>query len=187
MIEFFHSWVLKPELLAGWLQAGAAIAALAISCWAVLWTSASSRRRDRLELRGLAVAVFPEIMMLKASIPEIRKDLADIPRRYKGLVGQSIAAELQMRTSIPLPPMMERNVDKLFLLGEVAGPSCLHLVRLIMQYNSTIDGIAAHVAVMNAEQWVEAVRQIDDHLKLLDGVVAKCENEVKPIHDAIKG
>jgi short-subunit dehydrogenase len=30
MMEFLHSWVLKPEYLPAWLQAGAAIVALAL-------------------------------------------------------------------------------------------------------------------------------------------------------------
>ncbi|MGJ5180810.1 hypothetical protein ACQR16_26615 [Bradyrhizobium oligotrophicum] len=187
MTEFLDKWILKPELLAGWLQALAAIIALAISAWAVVWSSASSRRRDRLEPRGLAVAVFPEILMLKVSVQQVRDCLVEFKQRYSGLVGQSIAAELQGKASIAIPPMLDRNIDKLFLLGDLAGPSCLHLVRLIMQYNDTVGRMAAFFVTLNAEQWVEAVGQLDAHLELLDQVIAKCEHEVLKIHDAIKG
>jgi len=43
------------------------------------------------------------------------------------------------------------------------------------------------VATLNAEQWVEAVGHLDEHIALLEGVIGKCEHEVRPIHDAIKG
>jgi hypothetical protein len=83
--------------------------------------------------------------------------------------------------------MMERNTDKLFILGELAGPSCLHLVRLLIQYNVFVEEIAARVATLNAEQWVEAAGHLEAHLTLLDQVIDKCEHEVKPIHDSVKG
>ncbi|GLH77041.1 hypothetical protein SSBR45G_19490 [Bradyrhizobium sp. SSBR45G] len=187
MTEFLDKWVLKPELISGWLQALAAIIALGVSTWAVFWTTAASRRRDRLESRGLAVAVFPEILMLKAIIQQIRDSITDLKARYGNLVGQSIAAELQNRTAISIPPMLERNIDKLFLLGDLAGPSCLHLVRLIMQYNDIVARMAVLVATMNAEQWGGALVQLQAHLQLLDQIIANCEHEVQKIHDAIKG
>jgi len=187
MKAFLDEWILKPDYLPAWLQAAAAIVALGISAWAVWWTSAATRRRDRLELRGVAVAVYPEILMLKVSTKQVREGVAEIKKRYGTLVGQSVAASLQMTASIQVPPMIERNIDKLFILGDLAGPSCLHLVRLLLQYNTAVDGIVSHVVTLNAEQWVEAVGHLEEHLVLLDGVIDKCEHEVRPIHDAIKG
>jgi hypothetical protein len=125
-MSFLNNWIAKPEYLPAWLQAVAAVVALGISVWAVWWTGATGRRRDRLELRGLAVAVFPEIVMLKTSVQNVRDNLLSIKKRYAGQVGQSVGAVLQLSAPIQVPPMMERNTDKLFLLGEAAGPSCLH-------------------------------------------------------------
>lgn len=78
MTAFLNDWIIKPEYLPAWLQAAAAIVALGLSGWAVWWTSAAARRRDRLELRGLAVAVYPEIRMLKASTQQVREGIAEI-------------------------------------------------------------------------------------------------------------
>jgi hypothetical protein len=83
--------------------------------------------------------------------------------------------------------MLERNTDKLFILGDVAGPSCVHLVSLILQYNDAAENIVSHVVAMNAEQWPEAVSHLEEHLALLDKVIEKCEPEVRPIHDAVHG
>jgi hypothetical protein len=83
--------------------------------------------------------------------------------------------------------MLERNTDRLFILGDDAGPSCLQLVRLLLQYNATAERLVSRVMMLNAEQWVKAVDQLEDHLALLDNVIEKCEREVRPLHDAIKG
>jgi hypothetical protein len=187
MMSFLDNWVLKPDYLPAWLQAAAATVALVISVWAVLWTSAATRRRERLELRGVAVAIYPEIAMLKVTTQNVRLGIAALRERYGNLIGQSVAASLELTTIIQVPPMLERNIDRLFILGDVAGPSCLHLVRFIMQYNATAERIIAHVATLNAEQWLEAVGHIEQHLGLLDKVIEKCEREVKPIHDSVKG
>lgn len=170
-----------------WLQAFAAIVALGISVWAGVRSTAIVRRRDRLELRGLAVAVYPEIVMLKTSVQNVRDGLLALKARDKNLVGQSVAASVQLTAQIQIPPMLDRNIDKLFILGELAGPSCLHLVRLLIQHNVAVDAIASRMMMLNAEQWIEAVDQLEDHLTLLDNVIAKCEHEVQPIHDSIKG
>jgi hypothetical protein len=107
--------------------------------------------------------------------------------RDGNLFGQQVAASLQLTATIPVPPMMERNIDKLFILGDVAGPSCVHLVRLLFQYNATIESVAVRMGALNPEQWIEAVSHLEQHLTLLDQVIQKCEHEVRPIHDAVSG
>jgi hypothetical protein len=76
VMAFLKEWVFEPAYLPAWLQAAAAIVALAISVWAVWWTGAVARRRDRLEIRGIAVAVYPEIEMLKISTQNVRHGVA---------------------------------------------------------------------------------------------------------------
>ena len=184
---FLSEWVLQPQYLTAWLQAAAAVVALCISVWAVWWQGADARRRNRLELRALAVAIYPEIEMLKVSIQGVRKEIISIKARYGNFVGQSVAGTLQVAAYIPTPPMIERNIDKLFILGDVAGPSCVHLVRLLLQYSDTVQMISQHIVMMNADQWTEAIDQLEQHLALLDSVIGKCEHEIRPIHDSIKG
>jgi hypothetical protein len=182
-LNFLNDWILKPDLLPAWLQAGAAVVALGLGVWSVRAASASQRRRDRLELRGLAVAIYPELCMLPTIIQNVRDGLSRLPIQDGD---QSFPANVHLTAPIELTPMLERNIDKLFLLGEIAGPSCLQLVRLIMQYNSTAQAIASASIVMNAAQKREALSKIADHLSLLDKVVTKCEHEVRPVHESIK-
>jgi hypothetical protein len=182
-MSFFSEWIFKPELLPAWLQAGAAVVALGLGVWSVRAAGAAQRRRDRLELRGLAVAIYPELCMLPTVVQNVRDNLS----RLQTVDGdQSFPASVQLTAPIELPPMLERNIDKLFLLGDIAGPSCLHLVRLLFQYNSTVQAIASATMMMSASQRREALGHITQHLTLIDQVIAKCEHEVQPIHDSVK-
>lgn len=87
---------------------------------------------------------------------------------------------------IPVPPMLDRNTDRLYVLGKAAGPSCLQLVSILMQYNTFIDEVGARIVTLNADQWGEFVKQADDHLKLVGHVIAKCEHEVKTIYSVVE-
>lgn len=63
-------------------------------------------------------------------------------------------------------------------MGDVAGPSCLELVRVLLLYNAQAGSIASRIAGMNAHQWTEAIGHLDHHLTSLDDVVAKCKHEL---------
>jgi hypothetical protein len=184
MIEsVLNQWVLQPQYLTAWLQAVAAIVALGISAWSVQRQGAAERRRYRQEMDTLAVAVYPEIAMLKITIQTVRERITKLKETNAGLTGQSIGATFQAASYIPIPPMLERNIDKLFILGDVAGPTCIQLSRLIIQYNATVETITQRILTLNADQWITAIQQVYEHLALLDKVVDKADHEVRPIHD----
>jgi hypothetical protein len=184
-------WISIKSLLAApsftsWLQAFAAIVAIGISVLSLLRGSAADRRRERLQRQGIAVAIYPELLKLQVLIQNTREALAKLKVNPDHLVGQSIAADLLNSSTLTLPSMLERNIDKLFMLG-VPGVVCLQLVNIIWQHNVLANDIAARVAIMNAQQWPEAIAHLEQHLHLLDTIVGKCAHEVKPLHDSVKG
>ncbi len=46
IVTFLDAWVLKPEYLPAWLQAGAAVVALGLGVWSVRASGAAQRRHD---------------------------------------------------------------------------------------------------------------------------------------------
>jgi hypothetical protein len=72
----FHTWfpalLAQPEL-ANWLQAFAAVLALGISVWAAWRAGAADRKRDRLQARGITVAIDPELLKLQVTVDYIKK------------------------------------------------------------------------------------------------------------------
>jgi hypothetical protein len=184
--SILHEWVLQPQYLTAWLQALASIVALGISAWAVLRQRAIERRRDRRELNTLAVAIYPEIEM-PISVQTVRERLTKLKATDVKLVGQSIGAALQASAYVAMPPMIERNIDRLYILGDIAGPTCIHLARIIIQYNFTEGRLVQPVLNLNANQWTIAVQEIFNHLDLLDKVIDESDREVRPIHDKVSG
>jgi len=168
------------------LQAFAAITALGISVWAALRVGAAERRRYRVQTLSIAVAIYPEILKLEVILKDTSERLGNIVSAHAGkLVGQSVGALIHSQ-QIAIPPMLERNVDRLFMLGEEAGPSCLELVNVLLQYNEFVEAIAGRSMMMDANQWAEGVHELQEHLRSLEGVLAKCERDVGPLHGTIK-
>jgi len=181
-----HDWVLQPQLLPAWLSGVAAVVALGIGVWSVARTGAVERRRDLLQSRNIGVAIYPALLRLPLEIQNARKDLTAV-RAAQNFPGQSVAASIQGAARIGLPSAIERNIDSLFMLGDLPGAACQQLVTVIEQHNDMVDAIAQRMMVMGPGQWAEGVDHLQNSLTLLDQVVAKCESEVKVIHDAVKG
>ena len=149
---------------------------------------AAMSARDRLHAQGIAVAIYPELLKLPTVCESTREYLDQVTAQLaENQPGQFVAGNLQLSASIMMPPMLGRNIDLLFMLGETAGPACLQLVGLMLQYDALLQDITARMMMLSAGQWAEGVRHLQEHLFLLDTVVAKCEREVRPIHDAISG
>jgi hypothetical protein len=144
--------------------------------------------RDRLQAHGIAVAIYPELLKLPQVIEGKQKYLDQVVAQLSGKQpGQFVAGHLQIPAAIALPPMLNRNCDLLFVLGEAAGPECLQLVSLILQYQERLETTAAGMMMLNAVDWVEGIRGLQELLGVLTGVVARCEQEVRPIYEGVSG
>jgi hypothetical protein len=185
--EFFAwLWATFGNLdVASWLQAFAALVALFISVWATLRVGALERRRDRLQARGIAAAIYPELLKLSISVEYTRNGLEGYKAKFGNLVGQSVADTIQQLATIPIPPMIERNTDKLYLLGGAAGSVNLHLVSSLFDYNGLVQSLTAQIATMNAEEWTtNVIPKMTKGADFIGEVVQTCTQEVKPIYDA---
>jgi hypothetical protein len=92
------------------------------------------RRRGRLQVHGIGVVVYLEILKLDEVVHTTKKQLIALTTQFGSLAGQSIAASVIETAHIDLPAMIDRNVDRLFMLGDLAGPACLQLVSVLLQY-----------------------------------------------------
>jgi hypothetical protein len=177
------------SLIGGVLALGAGLIAYIGARQAAAKQIAAMSARDRLQAQGIAVAIYPELLKLPDMIGNTRKRLNEIVDQLAGKQpGQFVGATVQGAAVIPIPPMLNRNIDLLFMLGEVAGPACLQLVNLLFQYEALVFDITQRMMPMSTVEWTSgAVQHLQEHLTLLEAVVAKCEHEVRPIHDAIGG
>jgi hypothetical protein len=172
--------------LPAWLQAFAAVVALVISVWATIRATSIETRKDRLQAHGIAVAIYPELLKLKTTIDDMRSVVAALIRHDQSALAQGMAANVDGNLKIEIPSMLDRNLDRLFLLGDAAGPACLQLVTVILQHNKLVDTVTARILSMEKAQTDEALGYVEQHLILLEKVVVKCCDSVRPIHDTIK-
>jgi hypothetical protein len=122
----FSTWLqalLSQPDLPAWLQAFTTVVALFISVWASLRVGSIERRKERLQARAIAVAIYPEIQRLAVTLKEMRAGLLKIKEQDGTLAGQSVGASIQ-QAQIEIPPLLDRNVDRLFCsanrLGQLA-------------------------------------------------------------------
>ncbi len=144
---------------------------------------AAAARKDRLQARGIAVAIYSDILELIIIIEKSRSRINEITRSFSGrLHGQNITALVQEVGSIEMPRMLNSNIDLLYMLGEPAGTSCLQLVSFVFQYDALVRDIASRIVTQGANEWAETdVRHLDEELTSLGQLVTKCKDEVQPI------
>lgn len=181
MLPTWLPWWLQPS----WLQAYAATTALFISVWASIRVSRAETRRTRVRARSIALVILPDLMKLPIQCETAAKRLDELRERMKRQAGQFVAAGLQLAGSVSVPAMLEHHFDRLFVLGEPAGHSCVQLVYLLKQYDDILHDIST--SIVSKMDWTEAVDQLKPHLSLITASAEKCVREVTPIHDAIKG
>ena len=107
---------------------------------------AATAHKDRLQARGIAVAIYADILELEVTIEKTRMRVGEIARSFSDrLPGQNIAARVQEAGSIEMPRMLNSNIDLLFMLREPAGSACIQLVTLLFQYDALVRDITSRI------------------------------------------
>jgi len=91
--------------LAAWLEAFAAVVALLISVWGNAAGGAAERKRDRVRPRGIAVAIYPELLKLRVGITDKQQALVRCQDAAKA--GHSIRGSQLANARLDLPVMVE--------------------------------------------------------------------------------
>jgi hypothetical protein len=140
--------------------------------------------KDRLQARGIAVAIYPDIINLEIAVKNAQVRLSAFIEQYAGqLVGQNVSDDLQSISGLFLPQAIDRNYDMLFLLGDKAGVSCLTLVSMLYEHFAFVNETAASIALLHADEWPRLAHQLEHRVTLFDNVIAQCKRELEPIRD----
>lgn len=90
-----------------------------------------------------------EIQIFPTIVQNVRDSLQSIVEHNSQLVASRRASASRPHR---YPPMLDRTIDRLFMLRDVAGPSCLQLVRLLLQYNATVDALSQSIVMLGSSQ-----------------------------------
>jgi hypothetical protein len=143
---------------------------------------AALRRRDRLQARGLAVAVYPELLEIQVAVDRTRNILA---KNFPAVAGGIKLSILQVIESakIDLPPMLARNADNFFVV-EPGAASLIQVVSFTLQYDSLVDTPKKQIDE-DPSKFDPAGHQRDlsGHLSAISNAVSDAQSEIAPLHD----
>jgi hypothetical protein len=141
----------------------------------------SAERTKRLQAKGIAVAVDLGLSTLETDIQRARDNLIRLKTDVSDNAGQTIMARVQEIAKIQPPPILERNVDKLYMLGEPAGPLCLRLIHMLFEQDMQTVASVSSMGPMSRYEWPPVVDELERSLAGLSDKVAECERAVQPI------
>jgi hypothetical protein len=179
MYEFFRD---QGSMIGGLLALLAGIIAYFGAMRAADRQVTALRRRDRLQARGIAVAVYPELMEIQVALDRTRNILSNNFPAVSGGIKLSILQVVQS-AKIDLPAMLARNADNFYVV-EPGAASLFQIVSYILQYNDLIDTLAKQIDE-NPGRFDAAKHHHDlsGHLTMIGKAVADARQELAPIHD----
>ena len=145
---------------------------------------AAAEKKDRLQVFGIALAITPELLN-----PEVDHDRAsrivrdEFPMIMKTPDPIARFGELAPDLQIPIPPLLNRNIDHLYLLGDAAY-DLLQLVSIVLQYDGMADTLARHISegVVIIKPPDHAVA-LSKHLSVIGTLLRVAKQKVAVIHD----
>ncbi len=102
-----------------WVQAIAAIIALVTAVWGNRRVDKAAKRRQQLQARCIATAIYPDLLAKSVSYEVFQNTTSELTSEAASHSQTKSAAISQAR--IDVPPILMRNPDRRYLLGERAG------------------------------------------------------------------
>lgn len=177
--DYWHRFLAIRDL-PSWLQAGAAGVALFISLLSLWVSGRSERRRSQLEAHGLAVAIYPQLRRLQLTVADRVHDLQgrpDAPDPIRHL-------RLSIQASpLPLPPLIDRQIENLYKLGKKSGPLAIATVMTVDFYNAFSEPLVSKAFILDAEEVKEAALTLKGHLDLIHAAAAAAADRAERLAD----
>jgi hypothetical protein len=126
-----------------------AVGAAAVGAWAAYRVGnaqvVAAKQRNRLQARCLAVAIYPEPLDLEVAHKRAIGMFADeLPKARRERWHTAGTVALIRAAQIEIPPLLDRTLDQLYLVGE-AGPELLQLISVLLQYNTLVEKLAQQI------------------------------------------
>ena len=143
---------------------------------------AAAARKDRLQARSIALAIYPELELLRV----LRERTGNIiTNNIPAVKGTNTAAITEVMTDarIRIPPFLYRNIDNIFII-EPAGGTILQLISFIMRLNDMLETLAHNIAT-GVVDFDPPTHQQDlvGVLQLISTSLQMAITEIAPIHD----
>jgi hypothetical protein len=143
-------------------------------------------RKDRLEARCIAVAIYPEIEVLKVRHERSSKIVQTEFVNFRGSFTQLIAQRIR-GARIDVPPLIRESIDRFYVL-EDAGAAVLQLVSYVLQYNHMVETLAEQI-LADADSFDPSPHQKDlgRYLRTIEQLIDYAKLYLKPITGLFMG
>jgi hypothetical protein len=149
-------------------------------------------QKDRLQAHAIAVAIFPEIVAVKANLERAR-DLSSVAfpsskEKWAWLIRQRKLDE---------PPLIRDMADQIFILGD-AGATSLQLLGVVLLYNEQVETLAK-AAEKEAERAAKAASattggvdvpaalgKFSDLLDQIEKLAEMADKKISPIYKDVQ-
>lgn len=126
------------------------------------------RRTERLRARGLAIAIYPELLEMQVDVETRFRHVSmgftpDLAGEREGFLNVML---------LPLLPFMERNIESLYIM-ESGAASLLQIVSVTWQYNRLV----------KLSRGNDELDSLHGQLTLLKQAIADALREISPLHD----
>jgi hypothetical protein len=193
-------WIERHPGTAGWAQAlGATLAVIA----AVLVPASQARRASlqreadrRLRAKSLAIAIYPELLHIRAVHRHIHRRLLALidqkRRKYGGptahLAGTDLADHMQ-GFQIPVTDTLRAMVPNFYLLGEPLGPQIQRCIGRSMKYNDLLHTLLAssmRIDMQELPSFIEGgLRQVEACIASIEQTWRVTADEARAFEDHI--
>ncbi len=139
---------------------------------------AADVEKDRSQAHALAVAIYPELLLVGVKIERAEKIITTNYRTNDEFSNNFNLFTGNLRDlKVAEPALIRENGHRLFVMGE-AGATIFQLLGVILQYNRMVETLAAQATKGDA-----GVNDLFGHLAMMKGLVELAERQIRPIHD----
>ena len=142
---------------------------------------AADVEKDRSQAHALAVAIYPELLLVGQKIERAEKIITANYRTNDEFSNNFNLFTGNRRTfgelKVVEPPLIRENGHRLFVMGE-AGATIFQLLGVILQYNRMVETL-----VTQATKGDAGVDDLFGHLAVMKALVELAEQQIRPIHD----
>jgi hypothetical protein len=142
---------------------------------------AAAARKDRLQARCIAVGIAPKLDALRIARGNSSRMIDAVAELDQST--SMIAHKFVSDACIKIPPILARNIDHLYLLGEPTGPTILQLVFVILQYNHMLQSLAQRLK--EHPHFIDPPKHKKDcsgHLKMIGELIDAADSEIEGLH-----
>jgi hypothetical protein len=134
-----------------------------------------------LQARCIAVGIAPELGALRIAHESSSRMIDAVSELDEST--SMMAHKFLSDACIEIPPILARNVDHFYLLGEPAGPTILQLVSATLQYNHMLGTLAQrlkeHPHFINPPKHK---KDFSGHLKIIGTLIDMADREIEGLH-----